>query len=168
MSILQDQNYEVSRSEVEFKLLRVNEQSVLFEAIFRAGAWPEIAMKINCLKRDFYTLLDNLRLLENTHLSKLEMHDPGIVIYHIPQFGTYYYPSFGPYQIPENEHHEWTPYYELIFMLDAGEKNTQCANWRGPALSLAVTQGQIEAFVASLKKEASDHLWFSPVQYNRS
>ncbi|WP_042472729.1 hypothetical protein [Bacillus ndiopicus] len=167
MAILQDKNYAVSHSEVEFKLIRVSDDSVLFMAIFRAGAtWPEIEMKINCLKSDFYTLLDNLRLLENTYLSKLEMHDPGLVIYHIPQFGTYYYPSFGPNQIPEEERHEWEPYYELIFMLDAGEKNSLSANWRGPALSLAVTQVQIEAFVACLKKETSDHLWFSPVRYN--
>lgn len=155
MAILQDRSYKVSQSEVEWSVVRVMEESISLMITLRSGTWPAIEMKINCLKSDFYKLLDDLRLLEHRHLSRLELLDPGLVIYHIPQCGQYYVPSFGLFQIPEDES---ASFYELIFMLDAGEANRNRATWRGPALSLGVTQAQIETFVACLKKELSIQL----------
>lgn len=143
--------------EVEINLQLVNDESVKFHIHFRSGpAFPEVHTEIVCLKRDFLRLLDDLKQIDIKHLSMLEAHDPGLCIYHIPLFGSYYYPGYGFLQVPEHERDEWEPYYRLIFVLDAGEKNNYRATETGPALCLKVKMEQINEFVACLKLEVNN------------
>ncbi|WP_054769980.1 hypothetical protein [Lysinibacillus parviboronicapiens] len=143
--------------EVEINLQLVNDESVKFHIHFRSGpAFPEVHTEIVCLKRDFLRLLDDLKQIDIKHLSMLEAHDPGLCIYHIPLFGSYYYPGYGFLQVPEHERDEWEPYYRLIFVLDAGEKNNYSATETGPALCLKVKMEQINEFVACLKLEVNN------------
>ncbi|RUL52129.1 hypothetical protein [Lysinibacillus antri] len=140
--------------EVEINLVVVNSSSVRFGIYFRTGpAFPEVHMEIACLKKDFLKLLDDLKQIDNTHLSMLEMHDPGLCIYHIPQFGQYYYPEYGIYQVSESERNEFEPLYKLIFSLDANEKNRFGPSECGLALCLVVKLEQIIEFVDSIKSE---------------
>ncbi|QDQ03227.1 hypothetical protein FOH38_23900 [Lysinibacillus fusiformis] len=143
--------------EVEINLTLVNDQSVKFRIDFRSGpAFPEVHTEILCLKRDFFKLLDDLKQIDITHLSMLEHHDPGLCVYHIPQFGKYYYPGYGFLQIPEHERNEWEPRYKLIFVLDAYEKNNFGPRECGPALCLVVKMAQINEFVDTLKLEVNN------------
>ena len=76
----------------------------------------------------------------------LEHKDPGLCIYHIPQFGTYYFPNYG-ILVPEKES---DLRYKLIFVLDAGEMNLRRATECGPALCLIARMEQINEFANSL------------------
>lgn len=50
-------------------------------------SFPAVHSKtILWLKKYFLEMLSNLKQLNNTHLSMLEHNDPGLCIYHIPQF----------------------------------------------------------------------------------
>ncbi|MGE7998521.1 hypothetical protein ACQKOF_07565 [Lysinibacillus sp. NPDC093190] len=159
MAILKDYSSVPSNCEVEINLKLVNEESVEFFIDFRSGpAFPDVHMEIACLKRDFLKLLDDLQQINNAHLSMLETQDPGLCVYHIPQFGEYYYPDYGILQIPENERDEWEPSYKLIFVLDAGFKNHLRATGCGPSLCLIVKMEQINEFVTSLKSEVNSFL----------
>ena len=136
--------------EVELNIESVNDMSVEFDIYFRFGSsFPAIhSTKLKCLKEDFILMLKDLSRLDNTHLSMLEHKDPGLCIYHIPQFGTYYSPEYGflvPEKQEESEHH-----YKLIFVLDAGEINHFLATGCGPAICLIVKRNQINEFVDSL------------------
>lgn len=143
--------------EVELNLKSVDDSSVKFEIYFRSGnSFPVVhSSKINCLKEDFLKLLDDLKQLDNTHLSMLEPQDPGLCIYHIPEYGTYYFPEYGFLQVPDNERCERESLYKLIFVLDAGDKNHLVATACGPALCLIVKMEQINEFVNSLKSEVN-------------
>lgn len=143
-----------SSCEVEIKLKLVSDSSVKFIIYFRFGeSFPEVQSEILCMKRDFFKLLEDLEQIDIMHLSMLEPNDPGLCIYHIPQFGTYYYPGFGVHQLPENEIEERELYYKLIFVLDAGEINNKSATECGPAICLVVKLEQIAEFVNNLKSE---------------
>lgn len=136
--------------EVELNIESFNDISLKFSIYFRFGSsFPAIqSTKILCLKEDFLRMLKDLKQLDNTQLSMLEHKDPGLCIYHIPQFGNYYYPGYGvlvPEAQKESEH-----YYKLIFVLDAGEINNFIATGCGPAVCLIVKQDQINEFVDSL------------------
>ncbi|MGE7111462.1 hypothetical protein [Lysinibacillus sp. NPDC047702] len=156
MVILKDHSSKPS-CEVEIKLKLVNDGSVKFRIDFRTGpAFPEIHTEISCLKRDFLKLLDDLKQIDHTHLSMLEPHDPGLCIYHIPEYGTYYYPEYGLFQVPEHEREENEPRFKLIFVLDAKEKNNYGLRECGPALCLIVKMEQINQFVDSLKLEVTN------------
>ncbi|KOY80182.1 hypothetical protein MHB44_22195 [Lysinibacillus sp. FSL H8-0500] len=155
MALLQDY-FDQPICEVEINLVVVNESSVKFNIKLRSGnCFPEISSEIVCMRKDFLKLLDDLRQIDTKHLSMLETHDPGLCIYHIPLFGSYYYPGHGFLQIPEHERDEWEPYYRLIFVLDAGEKNNHSASETGPALCLKVKMEQINEFVESLLSEVN-------------
>ncbi|GLC88378.1 hypothetical protein [Lysinibacillus piscis] len=154
MAILKDYSSVPNKCEVEIKLTLANEESVEFLIYFRSGpAFPVVHMEIACLKRDFFKLLDDLQQIDSTHLSMLETHDPGLCIYHIPQFGEYFYPGYGILQIPDSERCEWEPSFKLIFVLDAGYKNHLHATGGGPSLCLTVKMNQIIEFVDDLKIE---------------
>ncbi|WP_253734819.1 hypothetical protein [Lysinibacillus fusiformis] len=123
MPVLKDY-VDQSNCAVEINLVLVNDSSVKFNIQFRSGhCFPEISSEIVCMRKDFLKLLDDLRKIDTKHLSMLEANDPGLCIYHIPLFGSCYYPEHGLLQIPEHERDEWEPYYRLIFVLDAGERN---------------------------------------------
>ncbi|AVK84088.1 hypothetical protein C3943_11130 [Lysinibacillus sp. B2A1] len=155
MAILKDHSSKPS-CEVEIKLILVNDESVKFGIVFRTGpTFPEIHTEISCLKRDFLKLLDDLKRVDHTHLSMLEPHDPGLCIYHIPEYGTYYFPDYGLFQVPEHERQENEPRFKLIFVLDAKEKNNYGLRECGPALCLIVKMEQINQFVDSLKLEVT-------------
>ncbi|MEK4231393.1 hypothetical protein [Solibacillus sp. FSL H8-0538] len=145
-----------SGCEVEINLTLVNNSSVKFNIYFRSGkSFPDVHSEILCMKCDFLKLVDDLKQIDIMHLSMLEPHDPGLCIYHIPQFGTYYYPGYGVHQLPEHEREERELYYKLIFVLDAGERNNKSATESGPALCLIVKMEQINEFVNSLKSEVN-------------
>ncbi|QPA57076.1 hypothetical protein INQ55_12615 [Lysinibacillus sphaericus] len=76
----------------------------------------------------------------------LEPQDPGLCIYHIPEYGFL--------QVPDNER-ERESRYKLTFVLDAGDKNHLVATACGPALCLIVKMEQINEFVNSLKSEVN-------------
>ncbi|WP_413364555.1 hypothetical protein [Lysinibacillus sp. 3P01SB] len=140
--------------EVEINLKLVNSESVKFSISFRSGkVFPEIHTEFTCLKRDFLKLLDDVKQIDNVHLSMLETQDPGLSIYHIPENGIYNFPGYGLFQMPEDERKEREPRYKLIFVLDAGEKNHSRATECGPALCLIVKMEQINEFIKSLKSE---------------
>jgi len=71
-------------------------------------------MDIACLRSDFLKLLDDLQHIGNIHLSKLEFLDPGLCIYHIPEYGTYHFPGYGLFQMPEQERQENEPRIIII------------------------------------------------------
>ncbi len=157
MVILKDSTKEPG-CEVELKIESVNNRSrsVKFNICFRSGhSFPDVHSKpINCLKEDFLEMLSDLKQLDNTYLSMLEHKDPGLIVYHIPQFGTYYSPTYG-FLIPEKEavsEHRYT----LIFVLDAGEMNNFMATGCGPALCLTVTLKQINEFADSLISQVNN------------
>lgn len=155
MALLKDYS-DQPNCEVEINLVLVNESSVKFNILFRSGhSFPEISSEIVCMRRDFFKLLEDLRQIDTKHLSMLEAHDPGLCIYHIPLFGSYYYPGNGFLQVLEHERDEWEPYYRLIFVLDAGERNNHSASETGPALCLKVKMEQINEFVETLISEAN-------------
>ena len=157
MAILKDHSSKPS-CEVEIKLILVNDESVKFGIVFRTGpTFPEIHTEISCLKRDFLKLLDDLKRVDHTHLSMLEPHDPGLCIYHIPEYGTYHFPGYGLFQMPEQERQENEPRIKLIFVLDAGEKNQLAATGCGPALCLIVKMDQIKEFVECLKVDVNQY-----------
>ncbi|UPW82640.1 hypothetical protein [Lysinibacillus sp. Ag94] len=157
MAILKDYSTVPSNCEVEINLKLVNEESIEFRIDLRSGpAFPEAHMEIACLKRDFLKLLDDLQHIDNIHLSMLEFLDPGLCIYHIPEYGTYHFPGYGLFQIPEQERQENEPRIKLIFVLDAGYKNHLRATGCGPSLCLIVKMEQITEFVNSLKQEMDD------------
>ena len=147
MAILKDYT-EQPTCEVEVNIESVNDMSVKFNICFRSGhSFPAVHSKsIRCLKEDFLEMLSDLKRLNNTYLSMLEHKDPGLCIYHIPQFGTYYYPNYG-LLVPEKER---DLRYRLIFVLDAGELNHRMATECGPALCLIVRMEQINEFANSL------------------
>lgn len=150
MVVLKDSTKKPS-CEVELNIESVNDMSVKFEICFRSGhSFPVVhSTKINCLKEDFLKMLNDLKQLDNTHLSMLEPKDPGLCIYHIPQFGTYYFPEYG-FLVPENGKCESEYLYKLIFVLDAGDTNHLMATGCGPALCIIVKMEQINEFVDSL------------------
>lgn len=147
MTILKDYT-EKQSCEVELNIESVNDRSVKFNICFRSGhSFPAVNSKtILYLKEGFLEMLSNLKQLNNTHLSMLEHKDPGLCIYHIPQFGTYYYPNYG-LLVPEKESDFR---YKLIFVLDAGDTNHLMATECGPALCLIVRMEQINEFADSL------------------
>ncbi|MED3802274.1 hypothetical protein P4562_10085 [Lysinibacillus xylanilyticus] len=150
MAILKDCSSKPS-CEVELNIKFVNDESVKFHIDLRFGhAFPEVNTEIVCLKRDFLKLLDDLQHIDNIHLSMLEFLDPGLCIYHIPEYGTYHFPGYGLFQMPEQERKENEPRIKLIFVLDAGEKNHLVATECGPALCLIVKMDQIKEFVECL------------------
>ena len=155
MPILKDYSSKPN-CEVEINVISVDSSSTCFDLYFRTGpAFPEVHMEIRCLKEDFLKLLDDLKQIDNKHLSMLEMHDPGLCIYHIPQFGPYYYPNYGIFQVSESERNDFPPLYKLIFTLDAREKN-RCqygALECGLALCIVVKLEQIIEFVDSIKSQ---------------
>lgn len=121
--------------EVEINLQLVTEESVDFEIHFRSGgSFPEIQTKIVCLKRDFIKLLEDIKKVNNKDIKILDFHDPGLCIYHIPEYERY-----------DNE-----PRYKLIFVIDAGEKNHFISTDCGPALCLRTSMEQINEFVSNL------------------
>lgn len=134
--------------EVEINIESVNDLSVKFQINFRSGhSFPVVnSTKINCLKEDFLKMLSDLKQLDNTHLSMLEPQDPGLCIYHIPQYGTYYFPEYG-LLVPEKESELR---YKLIFVLDAGDSNYLMATGCGPALCLIAKMEQINDFTDNL------------------
>ncbi|GAB0171811.1 hypothetical protein LSPCS325_52480 [Lysinibacillus sp. CTST325] len=157
MAILKDYSSVPSNCEVEINLKLVNEESIEFRIDLRSGpAFPEVHMEIACLRRDFLKLLDDLQHIDNIHLSMLEFLDPGLCIYHIPEYGTYHFPGYGLFQIPEQERQENEPRIKLIFVLDAGYKNHLRATGCGPSLCLVVKMEQIIEFANSLKQEIDD------------
>lgn len=153
MAKLKEYSYQPN-CEVEINLKLVNDQSVRFQIYLRYGkSFPVIHSEIACLKRDFLKLLDDLKHIDSNHLSMLEFHDPGLYIYHVPQYGPYYYPGFGFLHIPEEEREERDSFFRLIFVLDASLVNDNSASECGPALCLRVKMEQINEFVESLKLE---------------
>lgn len=140
--------------EVELNIVSVNGRSLEFDIYLRSGnSFPVFhSLKILCLKEDFLKMLNDLKQLDNTHLSLLEPQDPGLCIYHIPEYGTYFYPEYG-YLVPEQSERE--DLYKLIFVLDAGDKNHLVATGCGPALCLIVKMEQINEFVDSLKSQVN-------------
>jgi hypothetical protein len=157
MAILKDYSSVPSNCEVEINLKLVNEESIEFRIDLRSGpAFPEVHMEIACLMRDFLKLLDDLKHIDNIHLSMLEFLDPGLCIYHIPEYGTYHFPGYGLFQMPEQERQENEPRIKLIFVLDADYKNHLRATGCGPSLCLIVKMEQIIEFANSLKQEMDD------------
>ncbi|QPQ33129.1 hypothetical protein JNUCC51_02245 [Lysinibacillus sp. JNUCC 51] len=149
MAILKDCSSKPS-CELELNIKFVNEESIEFRIDLRSGpAFPEVHMDIACLRRDFLKLLDDLQHIDNIHLSMLEFLDPGLCIYHIPEYGTYHFPGYGFFQMTEQERQENEPRIKLIFVLDAGEKNQSAATGCGPALCI-VKMDQIKEFVETL------------------
>ncbi|MER2169471.1 MAG: hypothetical protein ABS938_02435 [Psychrobacillus psychrodurans] len=146
MAILKDYT-EQPTCEVELNIESVNDVSVKFNICFRSGhSFPAVQSTILCLKEDFLEMLRDLKQLNNTYLTMLEHKDPGLCIYHIPQFGTYYFPNYG-ILVPEKES---DLRYKLIFVLDAGEMNLRRATECGPALCLIARMEQINEFANSL------------------
>lgn len=129
--------------EVEIAIHRVTEQSVGFDIHFRSGqSFPEIHSKTFVLKDDFLRLLEDLKKqIDNINLSILDFNDPGLCIYHVPEYKMY-----------EEEEQR----YRLIFVIDAGEMNHFRSTRCGPALCLIVNKNQINEFVNSLKLELSN------------
>ncbi|MGE7696664.1 hypothetical protein ACQKNC_21635 [Lysinibacillus sp. NPDC094177] len=157
MAILKDCFNVPSNCEVEINLKLVNEESVEFYINLRSGpTFPEVHMEIACLRRDYLKLLDDLQHIDNIHLSILEFLDPGLCIYHIPEYGTYHFPGYGLFQMPEQEKQENEPRIKLIFVLDAGYKNHLLATGCGPSLCLIVKMEEITEFANSLKQEMDD------------
>ncbi len=124
--------------EMELNIQLANDESIKFDISFRSGkSFPDIYTKIACLKRDFLKMLDDLKSVDNIHLKILDFHDPGLCIYHIPEYGRY----------------EGEQRYKLIFVIDAGEKNHFRSTECGPALCIIVNMKQINGFVSELKSD---------------